>query len=955
MTTRTARAARSLASWILFALLAACGGGGDNVAPKEQTVVLPGDPAQPAAAALQDKTAARVDKGDIVDGHLLTRLFVVFKADATVAEVNAAAQAAGASGIAFSSSKLTMLTLQVPRQASIGAMHALARQVRAQPGVAFAWPEQELKASVLPELAPGLPVAPDNLSHLLPTRFPLAWNARGAAGADCRPRSVHVYVWDKFGDVGSRPTFLDQIASPNFILDEVNASAEVSGHGYDVVSILGAAFDAQMPTGALPFQDCLVIHQIDAFGRGMFETVQRAAVAARSSGESRFILNSSLNFADVLCGPNADQVCDADTLRATPLDMLHGAIINRVFEAFVWATEIGGTDLGERMLITQAAGNIDAAPGGFLARHYGAFRTASFASPVALATRLGQLLALMNDPSLWSSANDPTLPNLEMPAGDVASMFGRLNSLGAQNLLLVGSVTDAEVFTNHQPSAFTFSGADVAAVGENIKLPDVPPVSGTSFAAPQVAGLAAYLWMLSDPIRTAPATMALTVGQIKQTARASGTGVPVIDAFAAVNSLDGFHFAVAGPERAIRRATLDVNGDGNFDHLDLLGFQGAYQLTNPNRPSVFAVRDYSRFDLNGDGFTGGITIQPFDLDVVTSPALRSVTLPIEGFEISMNEAALSDIQILCFYAYSDLYATSPINRDEALLERSRILGADHCVGARVNALLPPQISGSASLDVMVEVPASNNQFVPAPNMLVELAPTCASVSPTSGRTDGNGRLSTTVTPNAGCTSVSVAVTARADPGTQPLGSQVVTAQAAPAPLVLTGRLTYSRRATFTGDPAFSLEQSGSVIVTVDVSDREELSIRLFSVSFASSNASTGIESCVERTTFTSAAITSSFFDRGSNGQRVFDLMGFNFTGTRTDTGFAEFDSVGTFLGCIGNASDSSTSGGLALEYTKVRSGDGKLIALDFNLTEESPPTNATRSFTTQTGRLEPVN
>lgn len=75
---------RPLGRWILSLwlalVLAACGGGGGG----DAAAVLAGDPAQPASTALLEKRSARVDKSDIVQGHLLTRLFVVFKADATV-------------------------------------------------------------------------------------------------------------------------------------------------------------------------------------------------------------------------------------------------------------------------------------------------------------------------------------------------------------------------------------------------------------------------------------------------------------------------------------------------------------------------------------------------------------------------------------------------------------------------------------------------------------------------------------------------------------------------------------------------------------------------------------------------------------------------------------------------------------------------------------------------------
>lgn len=816
--------------WLTLAILVtACGGGGGSDPAPAVTLVLAGDPAQKASTALQDKRSARVDKADIVKGHLLTQLFVVLKAEATVGQVNAAAQAAGASAIAFSTPNSLLLTLLVPRQAGIAEMHALARRLRAQPGILFAWPEREFKTSELPKTASGQPVSPLDLSHLLPTRFPQAWNAIGARGRDllCGGHEVHVYVWDKFGDSGARPTFFNQIPSSNFVFDDVGGNADESGHGFDVASTLAAGFDAQRPTGANPFDDCVIIHQIDAFGRGMIEALSHALETVQRETASRFILNISINFAEDFCGPvdQPEQLCDAATIRTTPVEILRGVIQLRAILAARWASHIGTSDLGERMLIAQAAGNVDFEPGGFLARNYRGFRSASFSSPAALATHIGQLPALVRDPSLWRSETDPTLPDITFPADNVTDLVdllaavGATTSIGAQNLLIVDSGTDAEAFADVRASEFNFLGADVRAVGENVKLFDIPLATGTSFSAPQVAGLASYLWVLSDGLRNQP--VAATVDLIKRTSRTSANSptVAVIDAYAATQSLDLAQNVTAGVVQPIRRALVDVNGDGNFDHLDLLQFQAAYGLTDPSRPSIPSTRDYSRFDLNGDGFTGGIITDRFDLDasgIGAGSAANSVTLSIEGYEVTMNEAALSDIQILCFYAYSNLYATSPVNRDEALLERTRMLGPDQCVGARLEVSLPAQISTSASLNATIQVPIGNGQFGPGANLLVDFTPSSATVSPTSGRTDANGAIATTVTPNAGSTSVSVMVVARADAGTTALAQKTVSATVQAA--VYVGGLVES-----TNQPSFTQCDSLNFCITNSASGRDEYS------------------------------------------------------------------------------------------------------------------------------------
>jgi hypothetical protein len=922
--------------------------------------VLAGNPAQTASAVLQGIDAGPVDQNDIVQGHLLTRLFVALTADATVGQVNAAAESVGATAVAFSGTDSLLLTLQIPRQIGIGDLHRLARLLRVQPGIQFAWPAREFKTSVLPELPPGQPISPLNLSHLLPTRFPQAWNARGAAAADCLPRLVDVYVWDKFGDSGSRPTFFSQIDSNGFVSDDVGLESDEAGHGFDVASTLGAAFDAQKPTGANPFTDCQIIHEIEAFGRDHSEAMGRALAAVKGETDSRFILNISMNFAETFCGPNGDQICDAQTIHTTPLEILRGEVSLRVLLAGEWARVMSATSLGEKMLISLSAGNVDPEPNGFLAHNYRGFRSASFSSPVSLATQLGQLSSLLSDASLWRSETDPTLPDITFPT-DIATQLVDLlaqggvppNGISADNLLIVDSATDAEAFADVRASEFNFLGADVRAVGENVKLFDVPLVNGSSFTAPQVAGLASYLWVLSDPLRNLHPSF--TVNLIKQTSRTSGNSqtVPVIDAYAAIQFLDVIDVPLGGPDGRIRKALLDVNDDGVFDHLDLLRFQNAYQLTDPNRPTIPISRDYSRFDLNGDGFTGGVIIERFELEVGgTAPS--SVTVPIEGFNITMNEAALSDIQILCFYAYSDLYATSPVNPDEALRERTRILGADHCVGARLNALFPAQISGSASLDITVEVPTGNGQFAPAANLLVELTPTCANVDSSSGRTDANGRLSTTITPIGGCVALSIQVVARAEANTTPLVQSVVTASIGAG--LLSGDLALTD-VNFPGGITFDpLNINPKRLGSVSAFVRAEVAADGVGISIleASGIASTFME--------TSGRLEC-FFEDGRPSEGPFDIVTTT-THTQTITGANYVADQLELLGPVerilsatggtescGNLFDSSVglSSLFVLQGARIEAG-GRTIAIDFNR-------NTTDRFggtRVVTGRLLPV-
>src|SRR5207244_4453731 len=85
-----------------------------------------------------------------------------------------------------------------------------------------------------------------------------------------------------------------------------------------------------------------------------------------------------------------------------------------------------------------------------------------------------------------------------------------------------------------------------------------------------------------------------------------------------------------------------------------------------------ATADYDRFDLNGDGFTGGSRREAFDLERVGSLQYGAthyapdVTQEIEGQTVHFNSAAVTDFQILCYYAYSPLY-TGDQQRRKTLL------------------------------------------------------------------------------------------------------------------------------------------------------------------------------------------------------------------------------------------------------------------------------------------------
>jgi hypothetical protein len=186
--------------------------------------------------------------------------------------------------------------------------------------------------------------------------------------------------------------------------------------------------------------------------------------------------------------------------------------------------------------------------------------------------------------------------------------------------------------------------------------------SGSSLATPAVAGVAAFVWSVNPSLNSIQ-----VVDRILRTARDG-----VLDAYAAVLAADtSLQVAPA------RRAILDIadpalpkqrdKPNGKFDHEDIRQF--LEEFTN-RRGAI----DYSRYELNGDGYTGGDKKDRFDLDINSPPAWSTASASIGGLAKTFDEKSLTDLDILCYYAYSPLY-DKELDPDGA--HRAKLLG-DTC-------------------------------------------------------------------------------------------------------------------------------------------------------------------------------------------------------------------------------------------------------------------------------------
>ena len=161
----------------------------------------------------------------------------------------------------------------------------------------------------------------------------------------------------------------------------------------------------------------------------------------------------------------------------------------------------------------------------------------------------------------------------------------------------------------------------------------------------------------------------------------SEAGAKVIDAYAAVLAVDDFDINVPNSGR-VRKAILDVSPNLSpsnpiFDVEDLRSYITAFERAD-------GAIDYSRFDLNGDGRTGGTEKSRFDLNNRVdlnnqgNPdpfrwGSEPVSKEIEGGIVKFEEKALTDMEVLCYYAYSNLYDISSSGMDPDGTQRRELL------------------------------------------------------------------------------------------------------------------------------------------------------------------------------------------------------------------------------------------------------------------------------------------
>jgi hypothetical protein len=642
-------------------------------------VLLQGDPDDLALTALIRFGPIASTSDNIVNDVLLDRVEIILKPESTVGEVNALLAQFNALIVDMREGE-SLLSLSIPPQTDETALDALAAELSSHSSIQYASRAQQSITLKLPPGPAGDIAHRAELGHLLPTRFPAAWNASRLALEDCETRKVSILVPDTFHPnpppqwariYGQVPGF--QVIYPNNGKKAYQAVSDTQRdvHGYDVVSVIAGAFDEANPTGTVPFPNCLEIQGLSTRGlstSASFAEIVDAVRSIASRNGGSVIVNSSIGLGYPACAPSA--CAPADFARKKTID---------VFLASLFLNSISrDRDIWPAALFVQAAGNSrTSGAAGIYPGYAWSSNVSKFAILQQLAMPNQDLDARLSDwlqsPYYWNpSPGHDQFNSLVLDQSEFDAVLALRSRLGIPDrldrgfpALVVGATSSSPIVSDLIESNYSNIGPDVhAPVDPIFSLSGLDAIGGTSSAAPQVVGLAAYLWLVSPELRAAPieATMDTITSNFSA---GTSSDLRVIDAYASVLATD--EATAPTPDTApVRLAILDLDDDDDFDGSDIALF--ASRLINVPLPTELT---YDRYDLNGDGVTGGEGTSRFDLDRAGSIRFGAtlynvVTQMIEGQITSYDESMLRDIDILCYYAYSALYTGDPLVREAHL-------------------------------------------------------------------------------------------------------------------------------------------------------------------------------------------------------------------------------------------------------------------------------------------------
>ncbi len=616
--------------------------------------------------------------------YVRTQLELELAPGATAAEMDALLDRLDAE-VVSSLDGVGILTVRIPDPGSLAALRTLVAGLAGAPGLAHADLATVPVTTELPDIQPadaGL------LRPQLASRAAAMWNARG--GLDGAAPTL--LLADYFGAGPPGPEVAVAEVASDF------ATGNPHMHGYTVLGMAAGTFDS----GAVANLSADRVAGMWAGPDLPLRVIDLRFSVAGSTLHDRILQRVGAIAGDVVVSTS---VADGCAPAGCTVEEIHR-------DALQWIRRVRESGLEDRFLHVSAAGNIYS--------------------------------NLPNDISAWRGAAVNAAALIPLPGG----VQNLTNTIVVENTT-ASDPADGPI----APVCLTATskrGGHISAVGNDIKSFGAPgvfrnlPEGGTSNAAPQVSGTAATVWALA-PGRT-PAQVAAI---LRSTARpvddsdaddprcGDAPAAPALDAYAATLAADG---AANSPARD---AVLDADGDGDFDEQDLEDFRDGFIASAGD--GVVDL-DYGRFDLNGDGYTGGGRDR-FDLDASSPPAWTfSRRREVLGLEVLHDEERVRDLDILCHEAHGPLYTGDVTTRDT--------MAEQYCVPQveiEVDPAFPSTLQPGQSAPLRIVARRSDltdDTVSQQPGVHLTFQAASGTVTPASGLTGQDGAFTATAAPGA---------------------------------------------------------------------------------------------------------------------------------------------------------------------------------------------------------------